>query len=155
MNRTPILEAIDQEIARLQQARTLLAETTYDAATPTAPPARRPGRPKGSGQAAKASAPAPKRQLSEEGRANMVAAQQARRARQKHAAKKAANGAGLPATGTKKVAGKRGGKGIAGAGAAATAAPSRKSAGKKTSAKSSAKTSAKSSAKTATGDVTA
>lgn len=70
MDVTQILSAIDAEISRLQQARQAVA--ALDGASPV--PARRPGRPKGSANAA-ATAPAAdgaprkrKRNLSPEGR---------------------------------------------------------------------------------------
>lgn len=66
MDVSHILEAIDAEISRLQQARQAVA--ALDGASPV--PARRPGRPKGSTAPASADA-APrkrKRNLSPEGR---------------------------------------------------------------------------------------
>lgn len=67
MDVTHILEAIDAEISRLQQARQAVA--ALDGASPV--PARRPGRPKGSQNAATTAEGAPrkrKRNLSPEGR---------------------------------------------------------------------------------------
>ncbi len=71
MDVTQILSAIDAEISRLQQARQAVA--ALDGASPI--PARRPGRPKGSQNAAPAAAAAAegaprkrKRNLSPEGR---------------------------------------------------------------------------------------
>ena len=67
MDVTQILSAIDAEISRLQQARQAVA--ALDGASPI--PARRPGRPKGSTNAAPAAEGAPrkrKRNLSPEGR---------------------------------------------------------------------------------------
>lgn len=68
MDVTQILSAIDTEISRLQQARQAVA--ALDGASPV--PARRPGRPKGSQNAAPSAADgAPrkrKRNLSPEGR---------------------------------------------------------------------------------------
>ena len=87
-----ILSSIDAEIAKLQQARTLLAGLP---ASPAASEAPRRGRPKGAknaietASAKKASAKA-KRTLSEEARMKIAAAQKKRWAEQKKAAKKAA-----------------------------------------------------------------
>ena len=73
-----IVEAIDQEISRLQQVRTLLAgDSTTDQ------PAKSVGRPKGSTNQAKKKTPpaAPAdahRNVSDEGRARIAAAQKAR-----------------------------------------------------------------------------
>jgi hypothetical protein len=67
MDVTQILAAIDAEISRLQQARQAVA--ALDGASPV--PARRPGRPKGSGNTAAAAAEEPrkrKRNLTPEGR---------------------------------------------------------------------------------------
>ena len=66
MDVTDILSAIDAEISRLQQARQAVA--ALDGASPI--PARRRGRPKGSGNVAPASAEPRKRKrnLSPEGR---------------------------------------------------------------------------------------
>ena len=82
MNRSEILNALDTEIARLQQARVLLADSTQLLAAPS--PARRgPGRPKGSrsvtaGEPQTSAPSAPKRTLSPEGKARIAAAQKAR-----------------------------------------------------------------------------
>lgn len=73
MDTNAIVAAIDAEIQRLQDARALL---TGDAGVK-----RRPGRPKGS-----AAGPA-KRRLSPEARARIAAAQKARWAKTKKAAK--------------------------------------------------------------------
>ena len=67
MDVSQILSAIDAEISRLQQARQAVA--ALEGASPV--PARRPGRPKGSGAAAVPAEGAPrkrKRNLSPEGR---------------------------------------------------------------------------------------
>lgn len=66
MDVTQILSAIDAEISRLQQARQAVA--ALEGASPV--PARRPGRPKGSGAVVPADATARKRKrnLSPEGR---------------------------------------------------------------------------------------
>jgi hypothetical protein len=73
METSAILAAIDAEIQRLQHARSVLSGDTV---------ARRgPGRPKGSSRSPK------KRQLSPEGRAKIAAAQRARWAKRKKAAK--------------------------------------------------------------------
>jgi hypothetical protein len=83
---SPILAAIDAEIAKLQAARALLMKTKD--VLPSLPKRGR-GRPKGS-TSKKAAAPAPKtRTMSPEGRARIAAAQKARWAAQKKAAKSA------------------------------------------------------------------
>ncbi len=64
MAREAILEAIDRELARLQQVRDLF---TDDAAVPAKTPGRRPGRPAGA-----------KRKLSEEARQKIAAGQKKR-----------------------------------------------------------------------------
>ncbi len=79
MNINDILEAIDQQITQLQQARALLAGNESS----DAPTGKRRGRPKGSAnQTIKASAPVAaksgKRTMSPEGRARIAAAQKAR-----------------------------------------------------------------------------
>ena len=71
-----ILAELDAEIARLQQAKALLAGETVK---------RGPGRPKAT--AAPVSAQKKKRNLSPEGRARIAAAVRARWAKQKKAAK--------------------------------------------------------------------
>lgn len=93
MNTTEILEAIDQQIAKLQQARALLAEgLTIQTAKPAA--GKRRGRPKGSvNKKAEVSTPvetakAP-RTMSAEGKARIAAAQQARWAAHKKASRPA------------------------------------------------------------------
>ena len=92
MNRSAILQALDTEIARLQQARTLLADAPD--VLPHAVAARRgPGRPKGSAKVASKEAKAPafkRRTMSAEGKARIVAAQKARWAKLKQTAKRAA-----------------------------------------------------------------
>jgi hypothetical protein len=75
MSANDILTLIDAEIARLQQARALIAATGE----------RRTGRPKST--AAPTVKPKLKRKLSPEGRARLVAAVKARWAAQKKAAK--------------------------------------------------------------------
>ncbi len=95
MTTSTIIEAIDKEIATLQEARSILAGVS--ATTPAAPAKTgRRGRPKGSKNAAKsapvavAAAPVkPKRVLSAEGRARISAAMKKRHAAKKRAAKKA------------------------------------------------------------------
>jgi hypothetical protein len=72
MEMKQILTELDAEIARLQQAKALLAGETVK---------RGPGRPKA------APAPTKKRKMSPEGRARIVAAVKARWAKQKKAAK--------------------------------------------------------------------
>lgn len=69
-----LLSLIDAEIATLKQARALIAATAK----------RKPGRP---AKAPAASAAKPKRKMSPEGRARLVAALKARWAAQKKAAK--------------------------------------------------------------------
>jgi hypothetical protein len=87
MNTKDILEAIDQQISKLQQARTLLSESpTIQAKKPVA--AKRRGRPKGSvNQRPEAISPATvktnKRTMSAEGKARIAAAQKARWSAQK------------------------------------------------------------------------
>ena len=86
-----IIGEIDAEISRLQQARALLSESGSGEAK------RRPGRPIGSGLAAKnipAALPAlakdqPRRKMSAAGRARISAAMKARWAKVKRVAKKA------------------------------------------------------------------
>jgi hypothetical protein len=94
MNTNEILEAIDQEIFKLQQARALLADAS---AIQVAKPAtgKRRGRPKGSvNKKAEVAAPVvvkpAKRTLTAEGKARIAAAQKARWAAQKKANKSAA-----------------------------------------------------------------
>ena len=70
-----ILSAIDAQLAKLQQARTLLASTSV---APSVGEARRPGRPKGSKTAAKADPVKAKRTMSAEGRSRIAAAQKKR-----------------------------------------------------------------------------
>jgi hypothetical protein len=74
MDTSQILTAIDEEIARLQQAKSLLTGTTTK---------RSPGRP----PATAASAPTKKRTMSAAGRARIAAAQKARWAKVKKAPK--------------------------------------------------------------------
>lgn len=89
MNRTDILHALDTEIDRLQQARTLLADAPD--VIPEAVAARRgPGRPKGATKAPAKAPAAKKRTMSPEGRARIAAAQKARWAKLHKPAKKAA-----------------------------------------------------------------
>ncbi len=86
-----ILEAIDAEIAKLQQVRALLAGSP-DAISKIETITKRRGRPRGSATKAPASAKKPaKRTLSAEGKAKIAAAQKARWAAQKTAIKRAAN----------------------------------------------------------------
>jgi len=97
MNTNKILEAIDQEILKLQQARALLADApTIQAAKPAAAKSatgKRRGRPKGSvNKKAEFAAPVAvkpaKRTMSAEGKARIAAAQKARWAAQKRAVAK-------------------------------------------------------------------
>lgn len=93
MNTSNIIEAIDTEIAKLQEARSILAGVSAPVPSAPAKTGRR-GRPKGSKNAV---APAPikaKRVLSAEGRARISAAMKKRHAAKKRAAKKAAAEAG-------------------------------------------------------------
>ena len=102
MNRTDILHALDTEIDRLQQARTLLADAP-DVLTEAVAAPRGPGRPRGSAKSAAKETKAPivkKRTLSPEGRASIAAAQKARWARLQEPAKKKAT----PPSSTKKAA---------------------------------------------------
>lgn len=85
-----ILDAIDAEIAKLQKVRAMLAAGP-DVVSDIDPLVTRRGRPKGSVN--KPAAPAKKsakRVLSAEGKAKIAAAQKARWAARKRAAKKAA-----------------------------------------------------------------
>ncbi|MBB5060733.1 hypothetical protein HDF16_005469 [Granulicella aggregans] len=98
MNTSEILEAIDQEILKLQQARALLADTpaiqaSKSAAAKSATGKRR-GRPKGSvNKKAEVAAPVVVKKtrtpLSAEGKARIAAAQKARWAAQKKTSKPA------------------------------------------------------------------
>lgn len=82
-----IIEAIDKEIATLQEARAIIAE--FAAPTiPTAPTTARRGRPKGSKNAAKAVPVAINRGMTEEGRARISAALKKRHAANRKAAQK-------------------------------------------------------------------
>jgi hypothetical protein len=99
MNTNEILEAIDQEILKLQQARALLADApAVQAGKPaTGKPAtgKRRGRPKGSvNKKAEVIAPVTVnkvgRVMSAEGKARIAAAQKARWAKQKKTSKTAA-----------------------------------------------------------------
>jgi hypothetical protein len=89
MQTNKILEAIDQQISQLQQARALLTNQASQLQT-----GKRRGRPKSSdSKTAKANAPAAvktaKRTMSAEGRARIAAAQKARWAAKKKATKSA------------------------------------------------------------------
>lgn len=99
MNTNEILEAIDQEILKLQQARALLADApaVQAAKSVAGKPAtgKRRGRPKGSvNKKAEVAAPVvvkpAKRTISAEGKARIAAAQKARWAAQKKTSKPAA-----------------------------------------------------------------
>ena len=105
MNRSDILQALDTEIAKLQQARTLLADAPD--VLPEATAVRRgPGRPKGSTKTAAKETKAPaakKRTMSAEGKARIAAAQKARWAKLHKATKSAAT----PKKATKKQSAKK------------------------------------------------
>ena len=92
MNRSDILQALDTEIAKLQQARTLLADAPD--VLPEATAVRRgPGRPKGSTKPAAKETKTPaakKRTMGAEGKARIAAAQKARWAKLHKASKSAA-----------------------------------------------------------------
>jgi hypothetical protein len=76
MDITALLKSIEEEIARLQQARALLAGTNS---------ARRRGRPPGTTNKAKTTAVTAKRTMSAAGRKRIAEAQKARWAKQKAA----------------------------------------------------------------------
>jgi hypothetical protein len=78
-----LIAEIEAEIARLEQARTLLSGTA-------APTPKKRGRPAGVVKAAAAKPVKKKRKLSPEGRARLIAAVKARWAKQKQAAKETA-----------------------------------------------------------------
>ena len=82
-----ILSTIDTEIAKLRQARALLAGVSVASAEPDAP---RRGRPKGSKNAAKVAPVKAKRTMSAEGKARIAAAQKKRWAAKKRSEKAAA-----------------------------------------------------------------
>jgi hypothetical protein len=89
-----ILESIDQQILKLQQARSLLTDGIVPAVS-SAPAGKRRGRPKGSvkkttAAPAKVSAKVSKRTMSEEGKQRIAAAQKVRWAAQKKSVKAAA-----------------------------------------------------------------
>ncbi|MBB5060513.1 hypothetical protein HDF16_005249 [Granulicella aggregans] len=88
-----IIAALDEEIASLQKARSILAGLSAPAPQAATPTGRR-GRPKGSKNATKSVAVTTpvtkKRVLSEEGRARISAALKKRHAAKRKAAKKAA-----------------------------------------------------------------
>ena len=84
---TCIITAIDKEIASLQQARAILSGSTD--LLPGISKGKR-GRPKGSKNVAAATPAKPKRVMTEEGRARILAAMKKRHAAKKRAAKKAA-----------------------------------------------------------------
>jgi hypothetical protein len=85
MNTQAIIEALDTEIARLQEVKALLAATSRNSLTGVLK--RGPGRPK---KAAAAVAPKKRTAISAEARERIAAAQRARWAKVKKAAKKAA-----------------------------------------------------------------
>lgn len=84
MEVSKIINAIDEQISKLQEARSLLSGT----ANVVGKAGR--GRPKGSKNAPKTVTFAPKRVMSEEGRARIAAAQRKRHALRKRNANKAA-----------------------------------------------------------------
>ena len=85
MNTEAIIEALDTEIARLQEVKALLAASNANSLTGTLK--RGPGRPK---KAASVVAPKTRKGISPEARERIAAAQKARWAKVRRAAKKAA-----------------------------------------------------------------
>jgi hypothetical protein len=91
MNTRAIIEQIDAEIYKLQQARVILNGAT---STPTK---RAPGRPKASDEVSKPVVSAPtKRVMSAEGKAKIAEAQKRRWAKSKRETKKVAKKASTP-----------------------------------------------------------
>jgi len=85
MNTEAIIEQIDAEISKLQQAKALLNGAT------STPPKRTPGRPKTSNQVAEPVVSTPTRRvMSSEGKAKIAEAQKKRWAKSKRADRKAA-----------------------------------------------------------------
>ncbi len=98
MNTSEILSAIDQEISRLEQARSLLQSS--NGPSTHAVEVKRRGRPPGKATKAPVTTEAPVKQartMSEDGRARIAAAQKARWAAKKKADTKAAKAAALGA----------------------------------------------------------
>ena len=93
MNIEDILSEIDAEIARLQQAKALLGNTAHVSGTVIK---RKPGRPPSNKTASTTAAKnvGKRRTMSPEGRARIAAAQKARWAKTKRAAKKATKAVG-------------------------------------------------------------
>ena len=92
MNISDILAAIDQEVSRLEQARSLL-QSSNGPSVPAAVEGKRRGRPPGKATKAPVTTEAPVKQtrtMSEDGRARIAAAQKARWAAKKKADTKAA-----------------------------------------------------------------
>jgi hypothetical protein len=91
MNTQAIIEQIDAEIYKLQQAKVLLNGVT------SKPTKRAPGRPKASNEVSKPVVSAPtKRMMTAEGKAKIAEAQKRRWAKSKRAAKKVAKKASAP-----------------------------------------------------------
>jgi hypothetical protein len=94
-----IIQEIDSEISRLEQAKAILSGTTIR---------RSPGRPKRTQAVAKTVAVEPtKREMSAEGRAKVAAAQRARWAKSRKAAKTGVKKAAVKSVPAKKVAVKK------------------------------------------------
>jgi hypothetical protein len=94
-----IIQEIDSEISRLEQAKAILSETTVK---------RSPGRPKRTQPVIKTVAVEPtKRVMSAEGRAKIAAAQKLRWAKSRRAAKKAGKKAAVKSVPAKKALAKK------------------------------------------------
>jgi len=110
MQTIEILKALDVQIAKLRQARAILAEVSIPKAEVLT--TRRPGRPTGSiNKPAKqtlseAPVESPKRTMSPEGKARLVAALKARWAAKKKAERPVETGAGKSAAAVKKSPGR-------------------------------------------------
>lgn len=95
MNNAQILSAINEQISRLEQARTLLLKEVSALPSTAAPEAKRRGRPPGGAKSSDGKAAPEKstRGMSEEGRARIAAAQKARWAAKKKGNKQASKAA--------------------------------------------------------------
>jgi hypothetical protein len=102
MDTAGIINQIDEQISRLQQAKSLLAVNAIE---------RRVGRPKTSQIANPVTAPK-KRVMSAEGKAKIAEAQRARWAKSRRADKKAAKAANVVKTLAKKVTAKKSAKAV-------------------------------------------